>query len=49
MRSKKISIFSYLGWMERKKTLGEINITDIKINLNLSNIILNKNPKNKIA
>ena len=46
----KISIFSYVGWTERKKTLGEINITDRKkINLNLSNKIINKNFKNKIG
>ena len=27
---RKIFIFSYVGWMERKKTLREINITDRK-------------------
>ena len=43
-------LFIYVRWMERKKTLGEINITDRKkINLNLSNKIINKNFKNKIG
>ena len=46
MKLRKLFIFSYVGWMERKKTLGEINITDRKkINLNLSNKIINENFK----
>ena len=30
MKLRKLFIFSYVGWVERKKTLGEINITDRK-------------------
>ena len=43
------TIYLFLcGWMERKKTLGEIHITDRKkINLNLSNKIINKTLKTR--
>ena len=45
MKSKKIFIFFYVGLPE-KRTLKEINITDRKkINLNLSNKIINENFK----
>ena len=30
MTLRKLFIFSYVGWTERKKTLGEIHITDRK-------------------
>ena len=48
MKWRKLFIFSYVGGMERKKTLGEIHITDRKkINLNLSNKITNKTLKTR--
>ena len=48
MTLRKLFIFSYVGWMERKKTLGKIHITDRKkINLNLSNKIINKTLKTR--
>ena len=46
---RKIFIFSYVGWMERKKTLGRLILQIEKKLLNLSNKIINKNFKNKIA